>query len=186
MGSSPSSSTVFIISFFTSVVTAIATIFVMQKIQQQPVPEEVIPKVVQTTATKDVLVPDLTGLSKTEAMLLIEQSKLKLVFGEPVNHDEIAKGKIASQVPAAGTRYEPGRTIIVKPSDGPAAIEVPKLTGLLLKKAKHQIKNAGFKLGEIKWAYNDDLGPFLVLKQTPGANEKAKPGTKIDLIVNEE
>ncbi|MBW1810513.1 MAG: PASTA domain-containing protein [Deltaproteobacteria bacterium] len=139
-----------------------------------------------TLAGEAPSVPDLKGRTIAEATVLLEQAGFKIQVGEPVPHETIPKGKIAAQVPSAGTNYEPGRSIVIKPSDGPGTIPVPKLTGMFLRKAKQLIQDKGFKVGQIKWSYSEDWDAFMVLNQTPAAGEKAKPGSAIDLVANEE
>jgi beta-lactam-binding protein with PASTA domain len=131
-------------------------------------------------------VPDVTGRSTAEATLLIEQAGFKIVVGQPAPHDSIPKGKIASQVPAAGTSYEKGRSVTVMPSDGPAAVKVPKFVGMPVNRAKQAIVDAGFKVGQIRWSYNEDWAPYMVLNQEPAEGASAAPGSAIDLVVNED
>jgi serine/threonine-protein kinase len=70
-------------------------------------------------------------------------------------------------------------------SSGPAALDVPKLTGLYLKKAKEEVEKAGFQVGATTWTYNEDRSPYVVLRQDPEAGTKAAKGSKINLVVNE-
>ena len=131
-------------------------------------------------------VPDVTGRSTAEATLLIEQAGFKIVVGQPAPHDSVPKGKVASQVPAAGTSYEKGRSVTVMPSSGPEAVKVPKFVGMPINRAKQAITAAGFKVGQIRWTYNEDWAPYMVLKQEPAEGANAKPGSAIDLVANED
>ena len=139
-----------------------------------------------TLAGESPVVPDLGGRTIAEATVLLEQSGFKIQVGPSAPSDTVAKGHIAKQVPPAGTAYEPGRTIVVTPSDGPKDVAVPRLIGLPLNRAKQVITDAGFKVGTIKWSYNEDWGAFIVLSQVPEQNAKAKPGSTIELTVNED
>ncbi len=139
-----------------------------------------------TLAGQAPVVPDLGGRTIAEATVLLEQSGFKIQVGQAVPSDTVAKGHIAKQVPPAGTSYEPGRTIVVAPSDGPKAVAVPRLVGLPINSAKQVITDAGFKVGAIKWGYNEDWGAFIVLKQSPEQNAKARPGSTIEITVNED
>jgi serine/threonine-protein kinase len=131
-------------------------------------------------------VPDVTGRSTAEATLLIEQAGFKIAIGQPTPHNSVSKGKIASQVPAAGTAYEMNRSVTVMPSDGPAAVKIPKFVGMPINRAKQTITNAGFKVGQIRWTYNEDWAPYMVLRQEPAEGASAEPGSAIDLVVNED
>jgi serine/threonine-protein kinase len=131
-------------------------------------------------------VPDVTGRSTAEATLLIEQAGFKIVVGQPAPHDSVPQGKIATQVPSAGTAYEKGRSVTVMPSSGPKAVKVPKFVGMPINRAKKSITDSGFKVGQIRWTYNEDWAPYMVLKQEPAEGANAAPGSAIDLVVNED
>jgi len=131
-------------------------------------------------------IPDLKGRGAAEASALLEQAGFKIAFGEPVAHDGVAKGQIVSQAPAANTALAAGQTVTVVLSDGPRTEEVPKLVGMSINRAKKVIEQAGFEVGETSWDYDADFGPYAVIGQTPRAGEQVSPGSKIDLVVNQD
>ncbi|RME21606.1 MAG: PASTA domain-containing protein [Deltaproteobacteria bacterium] len=139
-----------------------------------------------TLAGEAPRVPDLKGRTVAEATVLLEQAGFKISVGPEVASDEVAAGRVVKQEPAAGLAYEPGRTIVVNLSSGPAKKEVPKVTGMGLGRARRILQDAGFKVGKVTYRYDEDWGPYVVLGQTPRAGEKAKPGSAIDLVVNED
>jgi len=158
-------------------------------VSQNPLPGTKADKgsvVTVTLAGEAPTVPDVTGRSTAEATLLIEQAGFKIVVGQPAPHDKVPKGMIASQVPTAGTSYEKGRSVTVMPSSGPDAVKVPKFVGMPVNRAKQSITDAGFKVGQIRWTYNEDWAPYMVLQQDPAEGANAPPGSSIDLVVNED
>jgi len=238
MSDSPSIASVILVSVVTSVVTAAATVVVMQRMQptagtervavpdlagltqddarvnlqarglvlqissRRPdkyaapgtiITQSLLPgtKVERGTAVPVVLasdlptVPDVKGRSAAEATLLLEQAGFKIAVGDPVPHDSVPKGQIASQVPSADTQLEPGRTVTVVISDGPRLAEVPKLVGLSINRAKKAIEDAGFKVGTVRWDYDADWGPYAVIRQSPKAGKQAKLGSAVELTANE-
>lgn len=239
MSDSPSTASVILTSFTTALVTAVATVLLMQRLavapaeQRVPVPDltgltqqdaltnlqargltlriggrkvsrdkpadtvlsqsllagtKVDPGTTVTVVIADEAppsVPDVRHRTTGEATLLLEQAGYKIAFGEPVPHDSIPKGKIISQVPAAETPLEAGRTVTVLLSDGPRLGEVPRLLGQSVNRAKKAIEDAGFAVGTIQWDYDPDWGPYAVLRQTPGPGEQAAPGTAINMVVNQ-
>jgi beta-lactam-binding protein with PASTA domain len=62
---------------------------------------------------------------------------------------------------------------------------VPKVTGMSMRKAKESLEAAGFQVGNTRYTYDEDRGPYVVLRQEPAAASKAAPGAKVDLVVNE-
>ena len=158
-------------------------------VSQNPLPATKVSKgsvVTVMLAGEAPTVPDVTGRSTAEATLLIEQAGFKIIVGQPAPHASVPQGKVASQVPAAGTSYEKGRSVTVMPSSGPATVKVPKFVGMPINRAKRAIVDAGFKVGPIRWTYNEDWAPYMVLKQDPAEGADANPGSAIDLVVNED
>jgi hypothetical protein len=41
-------------------------------------------------------------------------------------------------------------------------------------------------VGQIRWTYNEDWAPYMVLKQDPEEGANAPPGSAVDLVVNED
>ena len=133
-----------------------------------------------------VQVPQLVGLSVAEATMVIEQSGFQMQMGDPIGHPKIEKGKVALQVPKAGSNYSTGRTITLSLSDGPSLAKVPKLVGMQLRMAKRTIVDAGFRVGKISWSYDENRRVFAVIDQDPASGAGAQPNSEINLVVNEE
>jgi beta-lactam-binding protein with PASTA domain len=131
-------------------------------------------------------VPNLLSTSLAAATIMLEQKGFKIQTGETVPHESIPEGSIAKQVPVANTAFEKGRTVTIQLSSGPGTINVPQFTNMLLGDAKKAVKKSGFKLAKIKWSFNEDREPFIVLKQSPQKGEQAMPGSEIQLHVNSE
>jgi serine/threonine-protein kinase len=145
-----------------------------------------LPKGHQVTLTvADALpkVPNVAGLGTAEARVLVEKEGFKLEVGEPLVDAQVAAGKIVKQGPVADTPYEKGKTVLVQVSSGPGDVEMPKLIGLGLNKAKEQLEKLGLK-PQVRWVSQAETATFAVLGQKPPAGEKAKPGSEVELVVN--
>lgn len=102
----------------------------------------------------------------------------------------VSKGPPAAPPPAASAPPPPAAGA---PPPSPAAavpppaseIAVPKVTGLRLQKAKKTLEDAGLKVGVTKYRYDEDRGPYVILKQDPAPGANAAAGTAVDLVVNE-
>jgi len=126
-------------------------------------------------------VPNLAGKPLAEALKELESAGLKAEeLGPDVTKDRVVSGT----EPAAGKVLERGSA--VKLLLGPAGIEVPKLTGLSLNKAKTAIAELGLKLGKVRSRYDEDAPAYLILAQTPAAGEAVAKGSAIDLVYSEE
>jgi serine/threonine-protein kinase len=53
---------------------------------------------------------------------------------------------ITGQEPAAGSLYQPGETVVVNVSTGPAEVNVPDVIGMSVQDATQQLQDAGFKV----------------------------------------
>jgi eukaryotic-like serine/threonine-protein kinase len=179
MNSRGSTGSVFLVALLTSVITTVGTILLMHS-------NGWVFKFVAEEQEMPSLVPDLAGRTKTDAILAVEALGFTLQMGEPVHHDSIPKGSIADQIPLAGSPHIKGRSVVARLSTGPEGLPVPKVIHMSLAKAKRLLQKAGFKVGNQRWDYDEDLGPFAVLAQDPKPDTRAPPGTAINLVVNED
>src|SRR6478609_11752004 len=88
-------------------------------------------------------VPSVVNRTLSEATALLAPLGYKLEQAEPLADPHVPKGSIVSQLPAADTPQETDKPVIVRVSAGPGEIEVPKLLGQGLEKAKSQAKELG-------------------------------------------
>ena len=72
---------------------------------------------------------------------------------------------------------------MVQVSSGPAEVEVPKLSGLALNKAKEELEKLGLKAAVV-WVSRAETATYAVLGQKPLAGEKLAPGSEVELTVN--
>jgi serine/threonine-protein kinase len=140
-------------------------------------------QVTLTVADAPPKVPNVAGLGTAEARVLVEKDGFKLEVGEPVVDAQVPPGKIVKQGPAADSPYERGKPVLVQVSSGPGEVEVPKVAGLSLNKAKEQIEKLGLK-PQVTWVSRAETATFAVLSQKPLAGEKLKPGADVELVVN--
>lgn len=136
-----------------------------------------------TLAADPPSVPSVTGRTIAQASVALEQAGYVVQLAAPEPDDSIEAGKVKEQQPRGMEPLVKGGTVMLTPSAGVEQIEVPKLTGLGITQAKKQISDAGLKLGNLSWAYDDSLYPNVVLRQDPEPGAKIKPGGAIDLTV---
>ncbi|MGW1405339.1 PASTA domain-containing protein, partial [Streptomyces sp. NPDC002403] len=93
-----------------------------------------------------VSVPDVTGLSVTDATAALKEKGLKAkVLPGRVNSPEDA-GDIARQSPGDGTEAAEGDTVELTVSEGPRMIDVPDVTGKDADEATSLLEDAGFEV----------------------------------------
>jgi serine/threonine protein kinase/beta-lactam-binding protein with PASTA domain len=91
-----------------------------------------------------VKVPKLYNLTPDGARKVLEAANLSLGNQTEAPSDQVPRGQIVDQKPAADTDAEPGSSVDVVVSSGPRQIPVPDVVGRNVEEAKQTIWNAGF------------------------------------------
>jgi len=129
-------------------------------------------------------VPKVVGLPFAEGSLRVDKSGHKLVTTATVSDPSVPEGSIMDQDPPAGEGLETGGSVAVRVSGGPGDLEVPRVTGMTAQQAKAALEKAGFK-AVIQWTNVAESQGLIVLRQTPGAGQKAKKGTDVEIVANQ-
>jgi len=129
-------------------------------------------------------VPDVVGRTVEEATRAMEEAGYAVQVGAPLPHATIEKGSVVAQSPKAGTALEAKSAVVVQPSAGPDAVEVPKLVGFTLPTAKADLEKAGLKVAPIHWVNLAETTSYLVLRQKPAPGTKVPPGSEVTVTVN--
>ena len=122
---------------------------------------------VQTT------VPDLTGMTQTQAEDALAKANLVPKAGDPVFKDGVGAGKVFSQSVAAGASVEEGTTVGFIAALSKEVAAVPSVVGLAKDAAASTLANAGFNVDTVE-AYNASV-----------AGTKVDRGTTVNLTLEE-
>lgn len=138
--------------------------------------------VVVSTGTPRTAVPAIVGQSLEAARAALEGAGLEV--GEVREGGEGDPGSVVGADPEPGAEVAPGtRVELTVVASG---VEVPEVVGLTRRRAEEALTKAGLKVGRVRWRYNENRNPFVVLEQTPAAGERAPLETEVELVVNEE
>jgi serine/threonine-protein kinase len=129
-------------------------------------------------------VPSLKGLALADATKRAQEKGFKVESGAAVPDANVPEGNVANQTPDADSALEKGKTITVQLSSGPGEAPVPKVIGFTVANAKKALEKAGFE-ASVRWVSLAETPTYVVLNQKPRASEKAKAGTKIEIVVNQ-
>ncbi len=134
---------------------------------------------------KDVLLPNLVGLTLDEAKSKGAESKLEINVADEKYDVEIPEGQIISQDPKyqANFTVKEGRTINVVVSKGQEIVKVTKLIGKTKDEARKEAKALGIEL-EIEEDYNDDVEAGIVVEQDKQEGEEVLAGSKVKIKVS--
>lgn len=124
--------------------------------------------------------PDVADRSLDAARSALDAVDLQATTTEEYD-DTIEKGKVVGIAPRGdGSRVQPGQTVTLVVSKGPAPVEVPDVSNQTVAAAMQTLRDAGFEPGtalpEIVWSI------FTVTRTTPAAGTMQLPGTKITIV----
>ena len=134
---------------------------------------------------KDVQVPELVGMERSEAKSKAEELKLKYVEGEEAFNKDTPAGYIISQDPIYMPNYsiKEGSTITVIVSKGRNVVTVPKLIGLTKDEAVETLEELGL-IVNITEEYDKKVEEGYVIEQDVKQNEEIDAGETITLKVS--
>lgn len=131
-----------------------------------------------------VEVPDVSGLSYTQAKSLLKAKNLKIERGDDVKSDTVEKGKVVSQSPEKDEEVEEGTVVTVNISAGAETSEVPNMIGKYYSADTATVlKSYNFEEGDISYEKSDDFEEGQIIDQDPSAGSKREVGTKINLVI---
>ena len=135
--------------------------------------------------SKEVTVPDVKGMSYSEAKEVLEAKGLKIEKAdEPIASQKIEKGKIVSQTPSKNSKVKKGRTVRVIISAGNTELKVPDLKGLSYKEAKTLLSEMGLQISKGDEVDSDSVAEGLIASQYPSAKTKVDKGDIITVNIS--
>jgi beta-lactam-binding protein with PASTA domain len=137
--------------------------------------------VVVSTGASTKKIPALVGQKLEEAKLALEQAGL--VLGPVSETDDGPAGTVTATVPIMGTEVEPGSPVAM--TVAVAKIEVPRVVGMPIARAREVLENAQLKVGSVSEIYDRHKKGLLVLQQDPDPGERVGAGAEIKLVINQ-
>lgn len=137
----------------------------------------------------DVEIPDVSGKTETEAMMILQEKKIKVGKTKEISDDKIDKDLVVKTDPPIGTsvKKEKGEVTLYV-STGKSGIKMKDYAKEEVIDAKDDLLSKGFKEENIKIekVKSDSAKEGTVVKQTPKAGREVKPeDTKVTLVVSE-
>ena len=136
------------------------------------------------TGPKMVTIPEINGLSESQARAVLEQNGLQMSTTEA--DSDFAKGNVISSSPGAGTTVVIGTTVEVTVSRG-NQYTVPDLTGNTPAQARSMLSDAGYEGGRLEVTYrNVPLGSRddgKILSQSPAAGTRTDKSEPVAVVV---
>ena len=133
---------------------------------------------------RDVEVPSINGVTVDQARELLQPRDLLLTLQGERADPRVAAGKIAGQVPLAGSRAPRGTAIQAFISTGAAGVIIPILTSARPEDAVEQLRNRKLVPGHRREEASETVAAGLVVGTDPPAGGSASPDTEVTLIVS--
>jgi len=132
---------------------------------------------------QDVRVPNVIGLSFSDADQQLKAKGFSAERGETRYHNAAPKGTVLDQQPAPGSRDTPGTRITLVVSGGQRYGTVPGVIGMSRELALNAIEQAGFDAGEVtERPSNEPRGAVIDSRPRPGT--QAPIPTAIALVLS--
>lgn len=141
----------------------------------------------------DIEIPDVEGMTYTEAATTLRAAKLRYRKIEEDNA-EVEQNKVISQSPKSGTFVSENYEVLLhvstglagespEPSDEAELVPIPKLVGKTLEDAETTIRAAGLKRGNISREESDEpVGT--VISQSPKEGSESPKDSQVNLVVS--
>jgi serine/threonine-protein kinase len=131
-----------------------------------------------------VSVPNVVGMSLTDAANALEQVGLSVGNRTPQFSDTQPQGTVLAQNPDAGRQARKGDNVDLTVSEGQQKAIVPDVVGQAEADAAATLANAGFRVNRIREAHSG-VEKGVVFDQDPKANSQAPSGSVVTIFVSE-
>jgi beta-lactam-binding protein with PASTA domain len=138
----------------------------------------------RSVSGRDVVVPDLSGLTEEDAAALLKKNGLLLEAAAQRNDEAVDAGRILAQDPPPGTSIKPQRKVKVVISLGNKVNSIPELRGGAARKAQITLQQQGMKLGDQVYVYSRRVEENMVIAQDPLPESAGLRDAKVALLVS--
>jgi serine/threonine-protein kinase len=136
-----------------------------------------------TRGKGDVLVPELTNLSREQAESVLARYGLRLSVVNERFDAAVPKGFVLSQDPEPGRPVKRGRRVSVAVSLGEEFANVPELFGESTRGANLLLQRAGLRVGSIGRVITSEVGPGLIVATDPPFGSVVPRGSAVTLLL---
>jgi serine/threonine-protein kinase len=140
----------------------------------------------QPTTNEDTLVPNIVGLSVSDAQRVLAHASLTPEENGNAYSEQVEPGKILSQWPEPGIKVKLGRTVSYVVAIGTIAVKVPDLTGLNYDQAEKMILAKGLVIGSIDQEGAGEpevIQQYKIISQSPAPDTVVRSGSSINLTL---
>ena len=133
---------------------------------------------------REIVVPDLTGMTQSEAAELMFDVGLGLDVESSRFSETVPEGKIFEQTPRAAVSVKRDRSIRVLLSLGERRFPVPDVEGNSLRSARMLLDQRGLSVGNTMYAHSDVGEESTVIDQSPPAGNMGGADPSVNVFVS--
>jgi eukaryotic-like serine/threonine-protein kinase len=130
-----------------------------------------------------VTVPDLSGMTREEAMTALEEVGLLANFSD-VESDEVEAGRVVSQDPTPNEEVPPDTPVNVQISSGAGQTTVPDVSNSSEGDARAAIEGAGLAVGGVEREAHPSIADGNVVRTDPAANTTVDRGARVTIFLS--
>ncbi len=143
-------------------------------------------EVIISGGQEQVKVPNITGVTVSDATTRLSNKGLNLGNIEPIYDEKYAEGIVISQSPVPDSTVNSGTKVNITVSKGkqPPQGAVPDLKGLSLSEATAKLQSAKMVLGAVTRQASAAYYADQVAAQDPAAGTQSDEGTKVNVVIS--
>lgn len=134
------------------------------------------------TARSGIPVPDLRGMTRTEARSALSEAGLEVGRVLEMPSMDVEDGRVLAQDPVADQQLRPGATVDLTLSGGPPEIRVPPASGLGSATARDLLQQSGFDVD--LQPVPSELPEGTVARMAPAAGSQLRLPAVVTLFVS--
>lgn len=132
---------------------------------------------------KEIIVPDVSGMSEDEAQKKLTDEGFKPTSGFQYD-DNVAEGNVISTTPAAHSKAAKDTQVKMIVSKGAQKKTVPDVRGKSEADARSEIQAAGLTVGSTSTQHDDSVAKGNVISQSVTPGKKVSAGTAVNLVLS--
>ena len=139
---------------------------------------------IYTRHGQEIEVPDVVGLSFTEAYTILSDHNFKIIKDRDTFDSQYPPGYVVSQNPLPHSKVKKWRRIYLTVSKGERIVLMPKLIGQSERNAEILISQLSLVLRNVNYEYSPLHLKDVVIDQSIAENERLRQGTEVEIVVS--
>jgi len=133
---------------------------------------------------KEVITPDIEGMTMNEALTLLSEKNLSLLKVAEKYDTTVPAGSIISQSPPPGLTVREGKAVEAVISSGGKVVFVPEVEGKSIRQAELMLRQASLVMGEQIRTYSNTVKRDFIVSQDPEPGKIVEKNSYVNVVVS--